>query len=243
MIEPHQVFVADAKVALALPTQHSAYVFGAASPLGEAMLNQLLASSLYTRVYVSTTAHLPGSVAHLHALIDTQPMTAQDSASRIDVVMIGSEAADSRSRSTVYANLLNNDVPALLRQVSGALSASVELRYALISPESAVSHLADTLAAYAPHAACMAYGSADGRASSARKQAYQFKPQADSVLDRLGAWVLNVLSNAAHGMLNPQTRLPLTSVKLAQRLCHRMEGLKDRGVVKTLQADDLIAVN
>jgi hypothetical protein len=59
----------------------------------------------------------------------------------------------------------------------------------------------------------------------------------------LGAWVLNVLSNAAHGMLNPQTRLPLTSVKLAQRLCHRMEGLKDRGVVKTLQADDLIAVN
>jgi hypothetical protein len=87
----------------------------------------------------------------------------------------------------------------------------------------------------------MAYGTAAGRASNTPKSAYQFKPQAQSLLDRLGVWVLNVLSNAAHGMLNPQTAAPLTAVKTAQRLVQRFEALPEvaTGLVTVLQASDL----
>jgi hypothetical protein len=71
----------------------------------------------------------------------------------------------------------------------------------------------------------MVYGLIEGKSSLRSKGAYQFQPQADSWLDRVGAWVLNVLSNAAHSMLNSQSKVPLTVVKIAQRIVARFNKL------------------
>ena len=240
MIDTNQVFVADAKPALALPTQRSAYVFGAASALGEALLNQLLASPRYSAVYVSTTAALPGSVAHLNALLASQPFTVQDAAQEMDCVFIANEHAEIRSRNTVYATLAGEHIPTLLRELSNALP-STGVRYLIVAPASSVSEAGAYLASYASQASCMAYGCTEGKKASAGKNAYQFTPQADSLLDRLGVWVLNALSNVAHSMLNPHTGVPLTSVKIAQRLAQRFEALplQTTGTVSALQPEDL----
>jgi hypothetical protein len=241
MIDTHHVFVADAKPALALPTQRSAYVFGAASALGEALLNQLLASPRYSSVYVSTTAPLPGSVAHLSAVLASDDFAVQDEAEQIDYVLIVNEAGDVRPRSTVYASLLQGDVAGVLRQVSSA-APSAQVRYLFLAPAMAASQASAFLASYAAHGACMVYGNADGKVGSSNKGAYQFKPQTQSLLDRLGVWVLNVLSNAAHGMLNQQNGAPfLTSVKIAQRLVQRFEALAlpATGAITVLKPDDL----
>jgi hypothetical protein len=240
MIDPHHVFVADAKPALALPEQRSAYVFGAASALGEALLNQVLANPVYTQVYVSTTASLPGSVAHLQGVLTSEPFAVQDAAGQVDVVLLVNEPGDARPRNTVYAALLANDVPLLLRQLSAAFVGHA-VRYVLVSPAQP-SHIACSyLSTYAAHAACLVYARADGAAGAVRQQAYQFKPQANTLLDRLGAWVLNVLSNAAHGMLNASSSAPLTHAKLSQRLMSRIDGLTSEatGAITVVQAADL----
>jgi hypothetical protein len=241
MIEPHQVFVADARPALALPTQCSAYVFGAASPLGEALLNQLLANPRYTQVYVSTTAPLPGSVAHLTAVQSIYELALHSAAEQVDVVLVVGDNTEPRTRSTVYAPLQREQVPALLRQIASAMPIDASFRYLVVTPNLPTLQAAQWLSSYAGHAPCLVYGLGEGAVASASKQAYTFKPQANSLLDRLGAWVLNVLSNAAHSMLNPQTHVSLTSVKTAQRLVQRFEGLNARGAVQALQAQDLQA--
>jgi hypothetical protein len=240
MIDPHHVFVADAKPALALPAQRAAYVFGAASALGESLLNQVLANPVYTQVYVSTTAALPGSVAHLQGIMNHEPFVLQDAVAQVDVVLLVNEPGDVRPRNTVYAALLADDVPLLMRHMSAALD-RCRVRYMLVSPAQP-SHIACSyLASYAAHAACLVYAQADGAAGAVRQQAYRFKPQANSPLDRLGAWVLNVLSNAAHGMLNASSSAPLTHVKLSQRLMSRIDRLSSEaiGAITVVQAADL----
>lgn len=243
MIDTHHVFVADAKPALALPAQRSAYVFGAASALGEALLNQLLASPRYRRVYVSTTAALPGSVAHLSAVLASDAFTLQDEAEQIDCILIVNEVGDVRPRNTVYASLLQDDVAGMLRQVASA-APSAQLRYLLLAPAMAASQASAFLSTYAAHGACMVYGNDDGKVGSSNKGAYQFQPQAHSLLDRLGVWVLNVLSNAAHSMLNQQNGAPfLTTVKIAQRLAQRFDALalQATGSIALVRPNDLNA--
>jgi hypothetical protein len=241
MIDPHHVFVADVKPALALPAQHSVYVFGAASTLGGALLNQLLASPQYRRVYVSTTATLPGSVAHLGAVLANTPFMLQDEAKQIDCVLIVNETDDVRPRNTVYAPLLLDDLAGVLRQFTGVTS-TAQLRYLLVTPMLASSQASSFLSSYAGHSACMVYGMPDSTTNNHSKKAYQFKPQAQTLLDRLGVWVLNALSGVAHGMLNPQTTVPLTSVKTAQHLAQRFDKLtgQSSGSVIVLQPKDLI---
>ncbi len=246
MIEPHQVFIADAKPALAMPTQRSAYVFGATSALGEALLNQLLAYASYTRVYVSTTAALPGSVAHLSAVLASDAFALQDEAEQIDCILIVNEVGDARPRNTVYASLMQDDVAGVLRQISRVATAApaARLRYLLLAPAMAASQASAFLGSYAAHGACMVYGNADGKVGASKQGAYQFQAQAQSVLDRLGVWVLNVLSNAAHSMLNQQNGAPfLRSVKIAQRLAQRFEALtmQASGSITVLTPDDLKA--
>lgn len=241
MIEPKQVFIADAKPFLALPVRRSAYVFGAASPLGEALLNQLLALSSYKKVYVSTTSVMPASVAHLHSLLAHEPFAVQDEAQEVDCIIIVNELGERRPQNSVYASLFEEDVPALIRQLSSALP-KVQLRYLLVSPALSVNQLSTFMASYSTHAACMVYGLVERKSSLRSKGAYQFQPQADSWLDRVGAWVLNVLSNAAHSMLNSQSKVPLTVVKIAQRIVARFNKLpiNTAGSLTAFTPEDLI---
>jgi hypothetical protein len=254
MINPHNVFVADAKPALAIPAQRSAYVFGAAHPLGEALLAQILASSDYSRVYVSTTAPLPATVAHLQGMIEPAsdaPFMLQDDAAAVDFIFVASDEAYSAqgsaprygfaARSNVYAPLIAADVPALLSRVSIASSAmlGMQQRWFIVAPGTAAPLGSTWAAAYSAHMPCLVYGLAIGDRSTASKTAYQFKPEGNTMLDRLGVWVLNVLSNTAHGMMNPQKTAPLTAVKTAQRLTARFAALSPGAGLTILTPADL----
>jgi hypothetical protein len=255
MINPHNVFVADARPSLAVPVQRSAYVFGAAHPLGEALLAQILASSDYSRVYVSTTAALPATVAHLQGMIEPAsgaPFMLQDDATAIDFIFVASDEAYSAqsnaprygfaARSNVYAPLIATDVPALLSRVSIASNAvlGMQQRWFVVAPGTAAAPLGSAWAtAYSTHMPCLVYGLASGDRSAASKTAYQFKPEGNTMLDRLGVWVLNVLSNTAHGMMNPQKTAPLTAVKTAQRLAARFATLSPVAGLTVLTPSDL----
>jgi hypothetical protein len=153
MIDPQYVFTADAKPALALPAQCCAVVCGAGTPLGEALLNQLLASPQYTRVFVATTAPLPATVAHLQGFsMDAAGLlrlVADNAASRFDFIVVAQahtdtvrlghgaggtggaglplKASDLRQsdlRQSVYAPLPTDAVPALLRSIDSACAAT-----------------------------------------------------------------------------------------------------------------------
>jgi hypothetical protein len=254
MINPHNVFVADAKPALAVPAQRSAYIFGAAHPLGEALLAQILASSDYSRVYVSTTAPLPATVAHLQGMIEPAsdaPFMLQDDATAIDFIFVASDDAHSTqgiaprygfaARSNVYAPLIATDVPPILSRVSIATSTvpATQQRWLIVAPSTAVAVAGAWAATYSAHLPSMVYGLANGERGAASKTAYQFKPEGNTVLDRLGVWVLNVLSNAAHGMMNPQKTAPLTAVKTAQRLAARFVMLSPVAGLTVLTPSDL----
>ncbi len=240
MIDPQHVFVADAKPALALPARRVAYVFGAASALGEAVLNQVLASPAYTQVFVQTSTTLPGSVAHLTGFLAQQTLVLDEAAQQFDCVFVLNQAQTVKPRHSVYAPLLPEALPEALRVLAAQLHTR-QARFLIVAPDLAAAQASTFLASYAPHAPCMVYGLAQGAASSARQQAYQFKPQADTMLDRLGAWVLNTLSQAAHGMLNPDKQAPLTAVKTAQRVMQRFAALPAQvsGAVSTLSPSDL----
>ena len=233
----------DFAAQLATPKRRSAYVFGAASALGEAVLNQLLASPLYQQVYVSCTAALPATIAHLQGMPVTTPPIALDPATAVDWVLIVTPEATntpsawgSQVRQQVYAPLSAEQVPALLAQcdalclayaqanpyanqdtnqdaLENAPENSKHVRYLLLCP--AAPHTSSALGAVSAHSACWVYVG-DGKPSST--QAYQFKPQGNSLLDKLGMWVLNTLSGVAHGLMNPDKTAPLSSVKTAQRL-------------------------
>jgi hypothetical protein len=257
MINPHAVFVADARPALNVPQQRSAYVFGAAHPLGEALLAQILASSAYSRVYVSTTAPLPATVAHLQAVLHSQAFSVQDQATAVDCVFVVSDAEASTAaphhlggrlygfsaRNAAYAPLAAQAVPELLRTIAGAVSASnTPMRWLLAAPESDVTTASTWVSAYCAHTPCVVYGlPANARAGATHKAAYRFKPEGNTVLDRLGVWVLNLLSGAVHGMLNPQQQAPLSAVKTAQRLAARFAGLAADAAEHRLSPSDLAA--
>lgn len=249
MIDAQQVFVADAKPMLALPIQRTALVWGAASTMGEALLNQCLASPHYTRVYVCTTAALPGSVAHLQGFSSLESIAWQSLLGDIDFILIACDTADSvplGQRNRVYSPLNSTEMPALLRQLAALPSNSLPsntatMRYLGASLEIPTTQLADYFAVLSAHSACMVFGLEQG-AVAHRKQAYRFKAQADTLLDRLGVKVLNTLSGIMHGMLSPQTTAPLTVTKKAQRLAQRFEALPAQGgAVVALSANDLIA--
>lgn len=238
MINPEAVFVGHARPTLATPTQRSAMVFGAAQPLGEAMLAQILATPLYQRVTVSTTAPLPATVAHLtgaqaHETLPFQPHLG--AACHVDcVLVVDGGAADHQStasglrygfatRSPVYAPLTAADVPALLARLSShamACQPPVAMRWLVVAPHTSTAVASGWVAAYSAHLPCTVYG-LDNAAQALRKQAYRFKPEGATVLDRLGVWVLNLLSDAVHGMMNPNQSATLGSVKTAQRLVAR----------------------
>ncbi len=284
MISSDQVFVADARTALASAAQRSAYVFGAASPLGEALLAQILASSAYTAVHVSTTAPLPATVAHLHGMVAGPTFSLQDTAQSLDCILIVDGQAPSAmspqaaavprelpselqrfgflARSNVYAPLHSEAVPALLRSVSstcltpslGSHASSMphtsslanvaqapNVRYLVLAPHLPLALASSWLQSYSAHAPCMVYGLADGaRALSA--VAYRFKPVGTTVLDRLGVWVLNMLSSTAHGMLNANDKPPLTQVKTAQRLAARFAAFDAKQGITALSPADLQTV-
>jgi hypothetical protein len=153
MIDPQHVFTAAAKPALALPAQCCAVVCGAGTPLGEALLNQLLASPQYTRVFVATTAPLPATVAHLQGFsMDAAGLlrlVADNAASRFDFIVVAQahtdtvrlghraggaggaglppKASDLRQsdlRQSVYAPLPTDAVPVLLRSIDSACAAT-----------------------------------------------------------------------------------------------------------------------
>jgi hypothetical protein len=88
----------------------------------------------------------------------------------------------------------------------------------------------------------MVYGLANGDRGATNTSAYQFKPEGTTVLDRLGVWLLNVLSDAVHGMMNPQKNAPLTSVKTAQRLAARFASLSPINGLTALTPADLAQI-
>jgi hypothetical protein len=202
--------------------------------LGEALLNQVLASSRYTQVYVSTTAALPGSIAHLSGVPADQTFVLQDDAGTVDFFLnyeYGESDAlghspNTSGRQLVYAPLVIDAVPALLKQLSDACVQAPQLpvlQYCLSSTAVSVDDGALCVGSYVQGRFGLVYGTPASNQHRQRSSAYQFKPAANSLLDRLGVWVLNVLSNVVHGMLNPQSQAPLTATKIAQRLFARFE--------------------
>ena len=230
---------------LAAPKQRSAYVFGAAGALGEAVLNQLLAQGQYQWVYVDTPETLPTTVAHLKSFDGREPLALKDSNVAIDFIACLSApepdvVAAYSQRRQAYRAMPTGDWPALLGRCTlactptNSYSPAVQPSFMVISPSQSLEHLA------AGMAGLQNFGNmAFARASepSARSKAYQFQAQGASWLDRLGAWILNVCSDAAHGIMNPAAKTPLTIAKQAQRIVQRILGQRAVGSASLVLVD------
>jgi hypothetical protein len=258
MIDNHAVFVADAKPILAQQPQRSAYVFGAANPLGEALLNQILVNARYTKIYVSTLMPLPSTVTQLHSILASDDFAWQDNSEQVDCFMIthphpsaqnisrsGMLHNISNNRMAVYAPVYDTAMPALLRQLSNAAlqrntaslyTSPLVQRWLVVAPNISHETVIGWLTAYTPHIATVSY-SGDGITS---KNVYQFQAQGKGVLDRLGIWLLNTLSHATQQMLHGQKHIPITQVKLAQHLLTRFENTASVGALNNLVRADLI---
>jgi hypothetical protein len=175
----------------------------------------------------------------------------QDDATAVDFIFVASDEAHSTqviaprygftARSNVYAPLTAADAPNLLSRVSisSCAVATIQQRWVIVTPSTAVTVVSAWAATYSAHLPCLIYGLASGDRSTTSKTAYQFKPEGNTVLDRLGVWVLNVLSNATHGMMNPQKTAPLTAVKTSQRLAARFATLSPVAGLTVLTPSDL----
>lgn len=229
-----QAFKAHHAPLLADKPLQSAYVFGAASKLGEAVLNQVLANPKYTRVYVSTCAPLPATIAHLSAIQSSRfesDFELQDAAQTIDCFFIVQPSHEPvlngvhgvSSRKNVFEPLFSNEVTQMLGMMGLAMIKKTvnRSRWCLISTEAPKAQLADMLESYASTSECLVYGLAQGE--QALKTPYLFTALGTGLLDRVGVWVLNILANTMRQMVSSKSNVPLTNIKVAQRLMQQFD--------------------
>ena len=245
MATPQQVFTAHAQqqpyseILAPASQRRCAYVIGAASPLGEAVLNQLLAHSAYQQVYVAAKAQLPTTTAQLSSFMLNDPLPMPSNLAAADVFFVvgdttttdnkGLAKFGAQQRHLAYAELLPTTVVSVLAQCATALtkpadmvngSAAIKQNYVIIAPHLAATQLQAWVGVATHNACCMSYGGGEAARST---QAYRFIPAGSSALDRLGVWVLNTVTQLAFDMMNPQKNAPLTLVKTAQRLVQQFE--------------------
>jgi hypothetical protein len=242
-------FRAHAAPALNEKPKRSAYVFGAASPLGEVMLNHVLANPKYTQVFVMTTAPLPATIAHLQGINDAvfafqNDDTVVDCFFTVHAQDPLSKAAHMPQfgvRQHVYKPLEPTELGQTLAQVDVAASqaSAVQMQWCVLGREASVHQLASSVASYAAKTACIVYGLPEG--ARPQREATVFAPQGTHFLDRVGAGLLNTVARFMAQMANPAGGAPLTNVKTAQRLMQRFDSLAaDSKGTQLLTQQDLV---
>ena len=244
-----QAFKAHAIPALSEKAAYSAYVFGAASPLGEAVLNQVLGSAKYTQVFVATQAPLPATIAHLRGF-EADSFALQCGAKQVDVFFIA-KTMDALTQVTylphigtrqqVYKPLPAEALPLNLSQVSIAIGqANIQaVRWCVLAPDVGVGQLALQVSPYAAGFQSVVYGL--GLGDRPTRQGTQFMAQGEHFLDRLGAGLLNLIARFMAQLANPKAGASLTYVKTAQRVMQRLGNLSPEATMLQLTPQDLAA--
>ncbi len=242
-------FRAHATPTLNEKPKRTAYVFGAASPLGEALLNQVLGSPKYTQVFVMTTAPLPATIAHLQG-ISEEVFSFQNTDLTVDCFFTVhtqdplSKAAylpELGLRKHVYKPLEISELARLFSQVDRAASqlGSLSMQWCVVSRDESAQQLGQTIENYAAKTPCMVYGLAEG--VRPQRDPTTFTPLGTHFLDKLGAGLLNTIARIASQMANPTSAVTLTNVKTAQRLVQHFDAMpQGSNHLQLLTQQDLI---
>jgi hypothetical protein len=229
---------------------HSAYIFGATTRLGDALINQLLSQKHYQNIYICTHTALPSTTVDLKSFLITESLNWDRSTEYIDCFLIvqPSPNMDQLSRSGVpayqqhdfYAPLYDKNIPDILNQLfkTTALTgnSTVKTRWLIIAPTANVSTLKYWLIKYANDIPILTYS--DDHQIDITKEEYRFQTQGSSFLDRLGVMLLNTISSSAHLMINGRQKFVLTPKKLVQHLLEQLHTL----TVHTDRSNSLTAI-
>ncbi|MEN9912081.1 MAG: hypothetical protein RI956_525 [Pseudomonadota bacterium] len=233
----------------------SAYIFGATTHLGDALLNQILANKRYQHIYVSTHTPLPSTTVHLNGFSTSDFFNWQTNLKDIDCFLIAQPSLGmhhiSRSgvprydyRHAFYSPLYEQDIPELLNKIFNAKQCvnnhtHLNIRYLLIAPNLNATTLNTCLLKYANSIPILTY-SDDSQANVIQEQ-YRFQAQGVGLLDRVGVMLLNTISSSAHLMLHGRQKFILTAAKLAQRLLERFIELPNSHSITHLTRADMVA--
>jgi hypothetical protein len=233
----------------------SAYIFGATTHLGDALLNQILASKRYQQVYVSTHTALPSTTVHLNSFLINDTFSWQIDLENIDCFLIVQPSLGMQhiSRSGMprydyhhafYNPLYEQDVPELLNKIFNAKQSinhhtHLNIRCLLVAPNFNAVTLNCWLLKYANSLPILTYSN-DTQADVVQGH-YRFQTQGVGFLDRIGIMLLNTISSSAHLMLHGRQKFILTAAKLAQRLLERFIELPNSNLITHLTRIDMVA--
>lgn len=234
--------------------QYSAYIFGATTHLGDALLNQILANKRYQHIYVSTHTPLPSTTVHLNGFLNSDSFNWQTNLNNIDCFLIIQPSLNMHhmSRSGIsrydyhhafYSPLYEQDVPELLNKIFNAKQSinnhtHLNIRWLIVAPSLNITVLNCWLLKYADNIPILTYSN-DTQADVIQEH-YRFQTQDVGLLDRIGIMLLNTISSSAHLMLHGRQKFILTAAKLAQRLLDRFIELPQRNLITHLTRADIV---
>jgi hypothetical protein len=233
----------------------SAYIFGATTHLGDALLNQILANKRYQQVYVSTHTPLPSTTVHLNSFLINDTFSWQTDLENIDCFLIVQPSLDMQhisrsgmprydSHHAFYNPLYEQDVPELLNKIFNAKQSVnnhtyLNIRWLLVAPNLNAVTLNCWLLKYANSLPILTYSN-DTQADVVQEH-YRFQTQGVGFLDHIGIMLLNTISSSAHLMLHGRQKFILTAAKLAQRLLERFIELPNSNLITHLTRTDMVA--
>ncbi len=233
--------------------QCSAYIFGATTHLGDALLNQILANKCYQQVYVSTHTPLPSTTVHLNGFSISDNFSWQTNLKDIDCFLIAQPSLGMHhisrsgiprynSRHAFYSPLYEQDLPELFNKIfdtKQSIHTHLNIRCLLIAPNLNAVTLDAYLLKYANSLPMLTYN--DDAQADIMQESYRFQTQGVGFLDRIGIMLLNTISSSAHLMLHGRQKFILTAAKLAQCLLERFIDLPDSNSITHLTRADILA--